>query len=280
MEPYPFLIEMNPQVSSSSPKGKTSSDRKNFKVTKKGNRAFYQNPNLVPSDWDLDWDEVYESEVTIMPAKKDSGPVPSSSSGRNPNDGILDLSSRANTSGTHKRTRSKSDPGAQTGKRPNKPTPKPGSGKPKTSSTKPKRGPVVPRPLSRGKAKKGPKVPLIRGAFPLCPVLDAVNEAPIDWDLLESLLEEDEAHYKCWTVNEAGEALAKCIAKEGTSSVCQSKDRERNLDGMLQLMTKHDDLRDNEYFYTAVKLQQVKLFAYICQFEIENLKAPFIINFL
>ena len=244
---------MNTQASSSSAKGKTSSDRKNFKVTKKGNRSFYQNPNLEPSDWDLDSDEVYESEVTIMPAKKDSGPVPSSSSGRNPNnDGILDLSSRANTSGTPKRTRSRSDPGAQTGKRPNKPTPKPGSGKPKTSSTKPKRGPLVPRPLGRGKARKEPKVPM-----PQCPVLDAVNEAPIDWELLDFLLEEDEAHYKCWTVNEAGEALAKCIAKEGTSSVCQSKDRERTLDGMLQLMTNHDELRDNEYFYTAVTLLQV-----------------------
>ena len=55
----------------------------------------------------------------------------------------------------------------------------------------------------------------------------------------------------------AGEVLAKCIAKEGTSSVCQSKDRERTLDGMLQLMTKHDELRDNEYFYTAVTLLQV-----------------------
>ena len=253
METYPFLISMNTQASSSSAKGKTSSDRKNFKVTKKGNRAFYQNPNLVPSDWDLDWDEVYESEVTIMPAKKDSGPVPSSSSGRNPNnDGILDLSSRANTSGTPKRTRSRSDPGAQTGKRPNKPTPKHGSVKPKSSSIKPKRGPLVPRPLGRGKARKEPRVPM-----PQCPVLDAVNEAPIDWELLDFLLAEDEAHYKCWTVNEAGEALAKCIAKEGTSSVCQSKDRERTLDGMLQLMTNHDELRDNEYFYTAVTLLQV-----------------------
>ena len=243
---------MNPQVSSSSSKGKTSSDRKNFKVTKKGNQGFYQNPNLVPSDWDLDWDEVYESEVTILPAKKDAGPIPSSSSGRNPNDGILDLSSRANTSGLPKRTRSRSDPGAQSGKRPNKSSPKPGFGKPKVSSTKPKRGPVVPRPLGKGKAKKEPKVPM-----PQCPVLDAVNEAPIDWELLDSLLAEDEAHYKCWTINEAGEALAKCIAKEGTESVCQSKDRERTLDGMLHLMTNHDELRDNEYFYTAVALLQV-----------------------
>ena len=111
---------------------------------------------------------------------------------------------------------------------------------------------MVPRPLGRGKAKKEPKVPM-----PQCPVLDAVNEAPIDWELLDSLLAEDEAHYKCWTINEAGEALAKCIAKEGTESVCQNKDRERTLDGMLHLMTNHDELRDNEYFYTAVTLLQV-----------------------
>ena len=264
---------MNPQVSSSSPKGKTSSDRKNFKVTKKGNQGFYQNPNLVPSDWDLDWDEVYESEVTIMPAKKDLGPVPSSSSGRDPNDGILDLSSRANTSGTPKRTRSRSDPGAQTGKRANKPTPKHGSVKPKSSSIKPKRGPLVPRPLGRGKARKEPKVPM-----PQCPVLDAVNEAPIDWELLEFLLDEDEAHHKCWSVNKAGEVLAKCVAKEGTSSVCQSQDRERTLDGLLQLMTKHDELRDNEYYYTAVTLLQVDCLFISVNWKIGTSKASFIIG--
>ena len=229
---------MSSPASASSPK--RNSDRKNFKVNKKGNRSFYQNPNLEASDWDFDSEEVYESLVTIIPAGNDSCPVPSSSSGRNPNgDGILDLSSRAKKSGTPKRTRSRSDPGAQTGQRPNQPTPK-------RSSVKPKRGPrtlhgMVPRPVGRGKARKEQKP-----SKPKCPVLDAVNEAPIDWELLDFLLREEEEHYKCWSVNQAGETLAECGAGMGTSSVCQSQDRQQTLDRLLQ-MSPHAEIYDVDF---------------------------------
>ena len=128
-----------------------------FNASKKGNRSFYQNPNLDASDWSYDTEEMYESLSVTNPAGKDPYSVPYSSSGGNPKgDGILDLSSRTKKSGTPRRTGSRSDPGTQTGPRPRQPLPK--------RSSKPKRGPRrtvpdYPQKLhgTRGKSERRPK---------------------------------------------------------------------------------------------------------------------------
>ena len=80
-----------------------------------------------------------------------------------------------------------------------------------------------------------------------------------DLELLDFLLREEEEHSKCWSVNETGETLAECGAGMGTSSVCQSRDRQQNLDRLLQLMSQHEELRDNEYYYTTISLLQVAI---------------------
>ena len=218
---------MNPQAAASS--SKKNSDKK------KGRKSPFQNPHLDVSDWSFQTEEVYKSLSLTHPDGKDPSSVTSSSSGKNPEegDGILNLPSSAKGSGTPRRTGSRSDPGILTGPRPRQPLPK--------RSSKPKRGPCqavpdYPQKLhgTRGKAERRPRSSR--------PQRSATLDVE-DLELLDFLLREEDEHSKC---RQTKEGLVECGAKTGTSSVCQSQDRQQTLDRLLQ-MSPHAEIYDVDF---------------------------------
>ena len=72
-----------------------------------------------------------------------------------------------------------------------------------------------------------------------------------DLELLDFLLREEEEHSKC---HQTGETLVECGAEMGTSSVCQSRDRQQNLDRLLQLMSPQAEIRDYEFLQVDICL--------------------------